>query len=130
MPATLGVKLGAPDRPVVGLIGDGSSLYAIQALWTAAHYNIPATYVIINNYRYDTLRLVWGFERGREPQYEDISYYVDLDNPRIDFVKMAESYGLRGTRVTKPEELSSAIKAAQKSGEPSLIDVGVQIAQW
>lgn len=130
MPATLGAKLGAPDRPVVGLIGDGSSLYAIQALWTAAHYNIPATYVIINNYRYDTLRLVWGFERGKEPRYEDISYYVDLDNPKIDFVKMAESYGLRGTRVTKPEDLSGAIKAAQKSGEPSLIDVGVQIAQW
>src|SRR5204862_8304947 len=56
LPAAMGVKLALPDRPVLGLIGDGSAMYTCQALWTAAHYRIGAVFVILNNSSYRILK--------------------------------------------------------------------------
>ncbi len=56
LPAAIGAKLALPDRPVVALIGDGSAMYTVQALWTAAHYKLPVIWVIFNNTSYRILK--------------------------------------------------------------------------
>src|SRR5262249_26327838 len=76
LPAAIGAKLALPDRPVVGLIGDGSALYTIQALWTAAHYKIPVTIVILNNTSYRILKQRLHAFRGHA---EQVDTYVGME---------------------------------------------------
>ncbi len=121
MGATLGMKLAAPDRPVVGIIGDGTAMFTIQALWTAMNYKIPVVWVICNNGSYKVLRenmARYLTGRERESKYIGMDFY---DHP-LDFAAMAEAFGVRGVRVERPEELGPALKEALESGEPRLID--------
>ena len=121
MGATLGMKLAAPHRSVVGVIGDGTAMFTIQALWTAARYRIPTVYVICNNGSYKVLRENMArYLTGRERQ----SRYIGMDfyDHPLDFAAMAEAFGVRGVRVERPEELSPALSDALASGEPVLID--------
>ena len=121
MGATLGMKLAAPERPVVGIIGDGTAMFTIQALWTAVNYGIPVVYVICNNGSYKVLRENMARHlTGRER----LSKYIGMDfyNHPLDFAALAEAFGVRGVRVEDPEELGPALKDALDSGEPRLID--------
>jgi len=122
MGATLGMKLAAPDRPVVGIIGDGTAMYTIQSLWTAANYNIPVVYVFCNNGSYKVLRenmarYLTGTER--KSTYLGMDFY---DNP-IDFVKQAHAYGIDGIRVEDPIKLGPALEQALASDRPYVLDV-------
>jgi len=128
MPGALGVQLALPERPVVALMGEGAGMYSIQALWTAAHYNIPVTYVIINNASYDTLRVNWIATRGKEPGPDWLRNYVALEKPNLDYVKIAEASGIRGWRVEKPAELAPALKEALQSRKPAVLDVATMPA--
>jgi benzoylformate decarboxylase len=120
MAGAVGVSLALPDRPVMAMVGDGSAMYSIQALWTAAHLKLPLTYVITNNRSYRILKERLKSMRGSE-QYIG----MDLREPEIDFVELAHSMGVPARRVTEPDEVVPALRAAMASGAPGLLDVRI-----
>lgn len=120
MPGAVGVSLAQPDRPVVATIGDGSSMYGIQALWTAAHLKLPITYVIINNRSYRIIK-----ERLQAMRGTDQFVAMDMNDPAIDFVAVAEGLGMNAVRITDPARLTETLKAAIASGVPNLVEVVV-----
>lgn len=121
--ATLGVKLANMDRPVVGVIGDGSAMMTIQGLYTAVNSNIPVVYVMCNNSSYRVLKVNMNhYHRLNKMPMPD--HYFGFDFPaEIDFVAQANAYGMRGERVTRPDDFAKALDGAIKSGEPAVIDV-------
>src|SRR5437763_6902023 len=122
LPATIGVKLALPDRPVVGLIGDGSAMYTVQALWTAARYRIGAIFVILNNTSYRILKQRVHALRGHAAQ-TDTYVAMDLVDPAVDFVGLARSLGIAGDRATTVAEAIDLLKQALGQGGPRLIEV-------
>jgi benzoylformate decarboxylase len=124
LPASLGIKLAQPARPVVSLVGDGSAMYTIQALWTAAHDGIAVCVVILNNASYRILKQRTLALKGFAA--EDNRYIaMDLTQPSLDFVGLAESQGVPGEVVEKAAEVGSAIRRALASGGPYLLDVRI-----
>jgi len=124
MANAIGMALGNPKRKVIAVVGDGSAMWGIQALWTAAHYNIPVTFVISSNASYRMLN------RGKiiflGPHVKDKKMPgVEFDTPRIDFAKMAEAMSVMARKVERPDELRSALESAVKSEAPSLVEVYV-----
>ena len=116
----VGIQLALPDRPVVALIGDGSSMYNIQALWTAANLGLPITYIIANNRGYRILK-------ERLVAFHDNHQFIGMDfhSPPIDFVSIAESMGVRARRIEKVGDLPTALKDSISSKGPTLLDVMV-----
>src|SRR5712692_2759566 len=127
LPATIGVKFALPDRPVVGLIGDGSAMYTCQALWTAARYRVGAIFVIFNNTSYRILKQRGHAWRGHAAQ-TDIYVAMDLTDPAVDFVGLARSLGIPADRATTVAEATDLLKQALAGGEPMLIDVALDRA--
>jgi benzoylformate decarboxylase len=122
LPATIGVKLALPNRPVVGLIGDGSAMYTVQGLWTAARYRIDAVFVILNNTSYRILKQRLHNMRGLAEQAD--SYVgMELTDPKIDFVGLARSLGIKAERAKTVHEATDLIGHALKNGGATLIDV-------
>jgi len=115
LPASVGIALGRPDIRTVCLIGDGSAMYSIQALWTAAQRKLPLTIVVLNNSGYGAMR---SFS-----QVMQVRNVPGLDLPDIDFVKIAEGMGCSATRVAKSSELAPALKRTLSCKGPSLVDV-------
>jgi benzoylformate decarboxylase len=124
LPAAVGVKLALPDRPVVGLIGEGSAMYAIQGLWTAAHNELQVVFVICNNAQYRILKAGLLAFRS-EPAKQGKFVGMDLIHPEIDFVQLAESLGVSAERVTKSKEVGPALQQALSRPGPSLIDIPI-----
>lgn len=124
MSGSLGVKLAAPDRPVVAVVGDGSAVWSIQSLWTAAHYHIPVTYVICANGSYCQVRIMKMRILGEKAEGRYLG--TDFCEPRIDFCNMAASMGVQGTKVERPEELKCALKSALDSNKPALVEVHIE----
>ena len=123
MGAVMGVKLGSPDQPVVGVIGDGSAIMTIQALWTAVNSEIPAVFVICNNASYRVLKVNMNhYHRLNELEQPDSYFAMDFPNP-IDFAVQAQAYGMQGVRVEDPADIDSAINSAIDSGKPAVIDM-------
>ncbi len=121
VPGAIGVSLAQPGRPVVAAIGDGSAMYGIQALWTAAHLKLPITYVIINNRSYRIIK-----ERLLASRKSDRFVAMDMKDPPIDFVSVARGLGLAARCVTDPSDLNIALREAISSGAPNLIEVIVE----
>ena len=119
--AAVGIQLARPDRPLVAVIGDGSAMYTIQALWTAAHLGLPITYIIPNNQGYRILK-----QRLRAFHGNDHFIGMDLDDPPIDFSGLARSLGLDATRIDDPGEIAGALNAAIRSRRPTLLEVMVE----
>lgn len=116
LPAAVGVALAkGPQRRVIGLFGDGSSMYSIQALWSAAQLKLPMTIVIVNNASYAALNEF-------APHFK-ITKLVGTQLPGIDFVGLAHSMGCEAVRVEKPQELAGVLTEALKSKGPMLVDV-------
>ncbi|MFQ5521122.1 MAG: thiamine pyrophosphate-binding protein, partial [Candidatus Methylomirabilia bacterium] len=122
LPASVGVKLALPDRPVVGLIGDGSAMYTNQTLWTAAREGLEVVFAILNNRSYRILKQRIQHLKGWASQ-DDVYVGMDLDNPVIDFVGLAKSLGVPGERVEKCREVGPALTRGLASGGPYLLDV-------
>jgi hypothetical protein len=121
-----GIKLANPDKTVIGVTGDGGSMYTIQALWTAAHHGIGAKFVICNNRSYMLLKeniLQYWRERGLEEHTFPSSF--DLTQPDIRFDKLAESMGVPGVRVETADQIAPAIDVALSTDGPFLIDLVV-----
>jgi benzoylformate decarboxylase len=120
MGGAVGVGLALRSRPVVALVGDGSAMYSIQALWTAANLKLPITYVIANNRGYRILK-----ERLKSMRGTERFIGMDLRQPEIDFVALSQSLGVPAQRIDDPDAVAPALKAAIASGGPSLLDVRV-----
>ena len=120
LPAAVGMALGRPATRTVCLIGDGSAMYSIQALWTAAQRKLPLTVVVINNSGYGAMR---SFS-----QVMQVRNVPGLELPGIDFVKLAEGMGCHAVRVTKSSELAAALSRGLSHDGTSLIEVMVDSA--
>jgi len=120
LPAAVGMALGRGERRTVCLIGDGSAMYSIQALWTAAQRKLPLTVVVINNAGYGAMR---SFS-----QVMQVRNVPGLDLPGIDFVKIAQGLGCDAVRVTKSSELAAALRRGLAHDGVSVIDVVVDSA--
>ena len=121
----IGVQLAWPDRPVLAVIGDGAAMYGIQGLWTAAHYRLSVTFVITNNSEYKILKdcaRVLGLPEARAGRFEG----MDIVDPKVDYVGLAESLGVSACRVSEPDELSQAVAQSLAGDEPRLIEVPVK----
>jgi benzoylformate decarboxylase len=125
IPGALGIKLAHPDKTVIGFTGDGGSMYTIQALWTAAHYNIGAKFVICNNQSYMLLKLnilqYWQEQVGVE--VHEFPHSFDLDKPVIDFAALSRAIGVPAVRVDRPEDVESAVKQMIEHDGPFLVDL-------
>jgi benzoylformate decarboxylase len=120
MPAAVGVALGKPDAKVIGLIGDGSSMYSIQALWSAAQLALPITFIVLKNRRYAALREfapTFGFGPD-EP-------LAGTELPAIDFVALARGQGCRGVSVDRAQDLRDTLLDALQASVPTLLEVDV-----
>jgi benzoylformate decarboxylase len=120
VPAAVGVALAQAPRPVLCYSGDGSAMYTIQALWTAAHLKLPITYVIANNGGYRILK-----QRLKAFHGNDEPIGMDLVDPKVDFVGLAKAMGMPAERIAEPEALAPALQRAFASPGPKLLDVVV-----
>jgi benzoylformate decarboxylase len=120
LPASVGVSMANPDRPVVCFSGDGSAMYSIQALWTAANHKLPLTVVIANNGGYRIIK-----QRLLAFHGDDNYIGMDFADPPVDFAGMARSLGLEATKVTKPEDLKTVLASAFSRPGTKLIEVVV-----
>ncbi|HVC24300.1 MAG TPA: benzoylformate decarboxylase [Acidimicrobiales bacterium] len=121
MPAAVGVRLASPRRPVVAVVGDGSSLYAIQSLWTAAHYGVGVLFVVLSNGRYSVLdQLAKSEGRGVVPwpPFEE-----------IDVAEIALGFGCESVTVEDREGLVAAldksIPGLREMNRPFVLNVAV-----
>jgi benzoylformate decarboxylase len=129
VPAALGVKLARPDQPVLCIVGDGSIMYTAQALWTAAHENIPVVIGVVNNRQYAILKANLNESQGvsaRTGRY----VALDLDSPPIDYVGLARSMGIDALLVEKAADVTEAARAAFESGRPTLLEVPISAGSW
>ncbi len=124
LPGAIGVKLANPDKTVIGVAGDGGSMYTIQALWSAARHNVDVKFVICNNRSYKLLQVnIQAYWQERGIPERDYPLSFDLSKPDLHFADMARSMGVEAVRVEKPEEIAPAIKTALAHQGPFLIDV-------
>jgi len=120
LPAAVGVAMGKPGAKVIALIGDGSAMYAIQALWSAAQMALPVTIVILKNRRYAALHefaRIFGYRPGEQVPGTEL--------PDLDFVALAAAQGMQGMRVERAEQLHPALSQALHATRPMLVEVEV-----
>jgi benzoylformate decarboxylase len=115
LPAAIGVALAQPGRPVVAVIGDGSSMYAISALWTAAQEQTPVVFVILDNGQYAALR---GHAAG-----DGVSKSPGWKLGGLDFVALANGMGCAARLVERPGDLEPALVAALAADVPTVLHV-------
>ena len=120
----IGASLAHPERPVIVFSGDGSAMYSIQALWTAAHYDMPIVFLILHNREYKILKINMDIYRERFGIPADRPYpHMNLTEPELDFVEMAAGMGVPGRRIEDPAEVEDAVREAFATGGPYLLDV-------
>ena len=123
----LGVAVADAKRPILCVSGDGSSMYSIQALWTAAHPDLPIVFVILANREYRVLKHNIDAYRARFDVKSNKPYmHMDLSGPALGFVDLAKGMGVAGTHVTKADDIQGAVVAAFKSGKPHLIEIEIE----
>lgn len=122
LPAAIGVKVALPDRPVLCLSGDGSAMYTIQSLWTAARYKVGVVFVIFNNTSYRILKQRVFAQRGYAAQL-DTYVGMELNNPAIDYVGLARSLGIAAERAKTVHDATDLIAKGLTGNTPLLIDV-------
>ena len=123
----IGVAVAQTKRPILCLSGDGSSMYSIQALWTAAHHDLPIVFIILANREYRVLKHNIDAYRARFDVKSNKPYmHMDLGGPTMGFVDMARGMGVAGTYVSKADDIKAAVAAAFKSGKPHLIEVEIE----
>ncbi len=125
LPATIGVALGSPDRPVVGLLGDGGALFCAQALWSAAKYDIPAVMVVLNNGGYGCMRglfMMHGFEVEAPLDEAGTDSY---DVGELNLTAMASAFGITAKRVTEPAQIKPVLDEMIALRKPALVEIMV-----
>lgn len=122
---SLGVKLAWPERPVLAILGEGAAMYGIQGLWSAAHHKLNVTFVICNNAQYQILKAgAGGFGLPAAKAGKFVG--MDLAQPEVDMVALAQALGVRAERVTEPDELSDRLRESLAASDgPRLLDVPI-----
>ncbi len=117
LPAAAGVAMALPDKSVLALLGDGSSLYSVQALWNMVQARLPVVVVIVNNGCYKAL--------SEFSQHFGLTRLVGTELPGIDFLAQAQTFGMRAESIKDPAELESRLHAAFAARAPVLLDIHV-----
>ena len=123
MPAAVGFSLGRGREPVVCFVGDGAAMYSPQALWTAAHENLPITFVVMNNLEYNILK---NFMRSQEDYTSAKTgkfIAMDITNPAVDYQALALSMGVTACKVTHASDIASTIEHCIQSGKTCLVEI-------
>ena len=122
----IGAAVAHPDRPVALLSGDGSAMYAIQSLWSASHHELPIVFIILSNREYRVLKHNMDIYRHRFSTDSNKPYpEMDLTNPLLGFVEMAQGMGVAAEQITDADQISAQVRAAFATGKPALIDIVV-----
>ncbi|WP_299976433.1 acetolactate synthase large subunit [uncultured Pseudoteredinibacter sp.] len=122
LPVAVGAAVACPDRKVINLQADGAAMYTNQALWTMARERLDVVTVIYNNSSYAILNLEL-MRVGVENPGERAKSMLDLSNPNLDWVKIAEGQGVKASRATNVEEFEAQFKEAVAESGPRLIEV-------
>ena len=126
--ATIGTKCAFPDRPVIGVIGDGSAMMTIQGLWSAANDHIPCVFVICNNGMYRVLKVNYKIYQtellGESEPVGEMLPHSDFKTP-FDMCNIAKGMGLECENVTKPDQIKPALDKALESGKPYLLNISI-----
>lgn len=117
--ASLGAKLGQPDRVVINIAGDGCFRMNLNEIATATRYNIPIIQIVLNNQ-------VLGMVRQWQTLFYGKRYSHTILSDKVDFVKVSEAMGARAYRVTKQEDFAGVLKEAIESGEPTVIECMIE----
>ena len=124
LPNAVGAAIACPERPVIALIGDGTAMYTLQALWSMAREQLNVTSIIFNNASYSVLNIelerVGGGEAGDKARSQ-----FDLTGPVLDFTRLAQGMGVHAVRVSTAEELNKALEYALSQPGPHLIEAMV-----
>ena len=124
IPGAIGAKLANPDKTVVGLTGDGGSMYTIQALWSAARHNVDAKFVVCNNSSYKLLQLnVAQYWKERNISGREFPLSFDLSKPALRFDQLAQSMSVPAERVESPDQIGPALDRMLSHTGPYLIDL-------
>ena len=115
--ASVGVQIAQPDRPVVCVLGEGSAQYAITAFWSAVAYDVPVTFLVLQNQEYGILK--WFAEA------EGVAGAPGLDLPKLDVASVAEGYGIKAHRTADRDGAAGALATALASSKPELVEVPV-----
>jgi benzoylformate decarboxylase len=119
--AAIGAKLASPQRRVVACLGDGSSMFGLQGLWTLAKYRVPLVVIVFNNRAYMAVKNQF---RGSEERIRIAAEMgAELVGPDINFARLAETFGIFGQRVEQPDAIESALRRALEQNGPALVDV-------
>ncbi len=122
LPAGLGAALGSPGKPVVALVGDGSALFGVQALWTASRYCLPAVMVVLNNSGFAAIK--WAFSMyGEAGSAAALDVGCGLGD--VDFLKLAGAFGVQARRIEEPGGIGPAVVEAIGAGKPVLLDIAL-----
>ena len=124
MPVGLGAAVACPDRKTIVFEGDGSGMYTPQSLWTMAREKADITVVVMKNENYGILNIELARVREGDPNEKMLSM-MHLDNPSLDWVKLAEAQGVPATRATTAEEFHQQFAAAMSSKGPHLIEAQI-----
>jgi acetolactate synthase I/II/III large subunit len=123
-PVGLGAAVACPDRKTVVFEGDGSGMYTPQALWTMAREKADVTLVVMKNESYGILNIELARVREGDPNEKMLSM-LRIDNPSLDWVKLAEAQGVPATRATTAEEFHKQFDAAMSTKGPRLIEAQI-----
>lgn len=119
--AAIGATLASRGRRVVACLGDGSSMFGLQGLWTLAKYRVPLLVVVFNNRAYMAVKNQF---RGSEDRIRVAAELgAELVGPELNFARLAQSFGIFGQRVEQPEQIEAALKRALEQSGPALVDV-------
>jgi benzoylformate decarboxylase len=120
LPAAVGIAMAQAPRPVCCFSGDGSAMYSIQSLWTAAHHKLPITYVIANNGGYRIIK-----QRLKSFHGNDHFIGMDFVEPKVDFTALAKSLGMPAEHIAEADAVGPALRRAFSTPGPKLLDVVV-----
>jgi benzoylformate decarboxylase len=119
--AAIGAKLASPKRRVVACLGDGSTMFGLQGLWTLAKYRIPLVVIVFNNRAYMAVKNQFRGSEERIRIAADMG--AEITGPEINFARLAETFGIHGERVEHPDAIDAALKRALDQTGPALVDV-------
>lgn len=124
MPAAVGVSLARDKAPTLCVVGDGSAMYSPQALWTAAHHRTPVVFAVVDNRQYLILKRAL---EGRKDEAARRQSFIGMDmaDPPVDFVALAQSMGVPAARVDKASDIAGAVEAALARQGPTLLEIPI-----
>ena len=119
--AAIGAKLASPNRRVVACLGDGSTMFGLQGLWTLAKYRVPLIVIVFNNRAYMAVKNQFRGSQERIRMAAEMG--AELVGPDLNFARLADTFGIFGQRVEQPDALEPAIKKAMEQNGPAVVDV-------